>query len=162
MSAENPSGSYFWPLMDLLAVQNPDFEWGWLGLEAFHFQACMHGGDRDKWTCWYGSPQVFKSLRASCDGNHIHKEWTPSISGNQVVFPTASEASYPKILYQRVVQCIDEECRARGTIFPLDAYKPQQRMSEQKLPGRCGVKSCESLMLIHVDQPPLPELHTYV
>ncbi len=97
----------------------------------------MHGGDRDKWTCWLGSANVFKSLRATCDGMHGHKEWTPSISA----FPTSSEASCPKILCQRVVQCIVEECRARGTIFPLDAYKPQQRMSEQRLPGKCGVKS---------------------
>ena len=141
VSAENPSGSYFWPLMDQLVAQNPDSEWGWLSLEAFHFQACMHGGDRGKWTCWFGFPNVFKSLRAVCDGMHVHKEWTPSIFGNKVSFPTSFEASFPKILCQRVVQCIVEECRARGTIFPLDAYKPQQRMSEQKLPGRCGVKS---------------------
>ena len=42
VSAENPSGSYFWPLMDQLVAQNPDFEWAWQSLEAFHFQACMH------------------------------------------------------------------------------------------------------------------------
>ena len=141
VSVENPSGSYFWPLMDLLVEQNPEFAHWWHMLEAFHFQACMHGGDRYKWTCWYGTPSVFLALRQMCDGSHSHKKWTPSISDNQVSFPTAAEAQYPKLLCQRVVQCIVEECRARGTVFPLDAYQPQQRMNEQKIPGKCGVKS---------------------
>ena len=146
VSVENPSGSYFWPLMDLLVEQNPEFAHWWHMLEAFHFQACMHGGDRDKWTCWYGTPSVFHALRKMCDGSHSHKKWTPSISDNQVSFPTATEAQYPKVLCQRVVLCIIEECRARGTIFPLDAYQPQQRMNEQKIPGKCGVKSLPPLI----------------
>ena len=94
ISVENPSGSYFWPLIDLLVAQNPAFEAAWRSLEAFHFEACMHGSDRDKWTCWFGSPVVFAPLRKQCDGKHFHKKWTPSISGKHVSFPTASEASY--------------------------------------------------------------------
>ena len=44
------------------------------------------------------------------------------------------------------MQCIVDECRARGTIVPLDAYQPQQRMVEQKIPGKCGVKSLPPLI----------------
>ncbi len=111
-SVENPSGSYFWPLIDLLITQNPQFATAWRSLEAFHFQACMHGGDRDKWTCWFGSPSVFATLRKRCDGNHSHKEWTPSIQEGQVSFPTAAEAAYPMILCQHVVQCMSVEQEA--------------------------------------------------
>ena len=94
VSVENPSSSYFWPIMALYVSQCCGILLSWHKLESVHFQACMHGSDRDKWTCWYGTPNVFNSLALRCDGQHQHAQWHPSLPNGVVSFPTAQEASY--------------------------------------------------------------------
>ena len=146
VSVENPSSSYFWPIMALYVSQCCGILLSWHKLESVHFQACMHGSDRDKWTCWYGTPNVFNSLALSCDGQHQHAQWRPSLQNGVVSFPTAQEASYPRTLCKRVAQCIVEACRLRGSVFPSDAFKPQQRLDETKIPGKRGVKTLPPLV----------------
>ena len=89
---------------------------------------------------------VFNSLALRCDGQHQRAQWRPSLQNGVVSFPTAQEASYPRTLCKRVAQCIVEACRLRGSVFPLDAFKPQQRLDETKIPGKRGVKTLPSLV----------------
>ena len=58
VSVENPSSSYLWLVMYQFCQQNEKLMAMWLALEQVHFQACMHGSDRDKWTCWYSTKDV--------------------------------------------------------------------------------------------------------
>ncbi len=88
VSVENPSSSYLWLVTYRFCQQNQMLMDVWLALEQVHFQACMHGSDRDKWTCWYSTTGVFTPIRARCDGNHQHKSWKPTLdSKGNPVFP---------------------------------------------------------------------------
>ena len=115
VSVENPSSSYLWFVMYRFCQQNQMLMDVCLALEQVHFQACMHGSDRDKWTCWYSTTCVFAPIRARCDGNHQHKSWKPTLhSKGNPVFPTASEAAYPKQLCAAVTRAVVAECTTRG------------------------------------------------
>ena len=146
VSVENPSSSYFWPIMDHLADRCVGFDSLWHVLEAVHFQACVHGSSRDKWTCWYGTQNTFQPLALKCDGQHLHETWVPPLSGSKVIFPTSQEAAYTRLLCQRVTQCFMDACKLRGTVFPADSFEPQRRLDETKFPGKRGVKTLPPLV----------------
>ena len=89
----------------------------------------------------------FQILALRCDGQqHDHLKWTPSMANQSVVFPTAQEASYPKLLCTRVAQCVVDACKLRGATFTIESFQPQQRLDETKLPGKRGVKTLSPLV----------------
>ena len=79
----------------------------------------MHGGTRDKKTTWWSynprdpSRDLFGSLAIMCDGDHTHEPWTPYKFEGRMVYPTHSEASYPKLLCERIATVLCAEARAR-------------------------------------------------
>lgn len=141
-SIENPSSSYFWQIMSLFCESNPKAEHAWSALEDNHFQNCAFGADRNKWTCWRGTPAVFAALRKACPGNHSHKSWKPSLDEHgQPVFPTSQEAMYPKELCRQHAVAVKTECARRGAVFPASAFQPQQTRAEKPLALKSGVRS---------------------
>ncbi|CAE7926611.1 unnamed protein product, partial [Symbiodinium necroappetens] len=97
VSCENPSSSLFWRVADLLAQDLPDPS-AWHTLEDVHFHACMWGSDRAKRTTFRATPGLCSGLAVDCDGSHEHASWTPTVTAQGVVFPTAGEAEYPREL----------------------------------------------------------------
>ena len=94
-SIENPATSYFWlfpGMNDLLSRGYSDVE----------FDGCMHGGSRDRLCKWRVLGHAFDPLKLKCDSTHEHKPWSMSKVDGKWVFPTAEEASYPKVLTDRV------------------------------------------------------------
>jgi len=52
------------------------------------------------------SPKLFESLAIKCDGSHTHASWGVWKTHGSWKFDTADEAVYPKLLVQRMVQCV--------------------------------------------------------
>ena len=119
----------------------------WLALEQVQFQACMSGSDRDKWTCWYSTPEVFSCIRARCDGGHAHKLWRRTLdkAGNPV-FPTASEAAYPKKLCEAVSRAVVNECTRRGVSFRCEAFQPTSHAENHVISSKRGHKAFPPLV----------------
>ena len=108
VSIENPARSWLWPLLALLVKQTNDSTFiSWFSsLESVYFDACAHGSSRDKRTKLLATAGLFTSLSVDCPGNHVHASWQPYKDEQGVVFPTAAEAEYPKLLCDRMAQCI--------------------------------------------------------
>ena len=139
LSVENPSNAYFWLAVQTIAENFPQLADAWFSLESVHFQSCAHGGERDKWTCWYGTKDVFASLRALCSHTHSKQEWRPYLNADgQPVFPTKAEAAYPQLLCQRVADLIQKEAIQRGAIGEPAAYAAQGRQAETRAARRHG------------------------
>eukprot|EP00435_Cladocopium_sp_Y103_P027261 s2653_g6.t1 len=66
----------------------------------------MHGGQFPKATKLKASPQVFDVLGFRCDGSHPHASWGVRKSHGTWKFDTADETMYPKLLVQRMVDCV--------------------------------------------------------
>ena len=108
VSIENPARSWLWPLLALLVKRTEDSTFiSWFsGLESVYFDACAHGSSRDKRTKLLATAGLFTSLSVDCPGNHVHASWQPYKDEQGVVFPTAAEAEYPKLLCDRMAQCM--------------------------------------------------------
>ncbi|CAE7651485.1 unnamed protein product [Symbiodinium sp. CCMP2592] len=61
------------------------------------FDACMHGGDRDKTTLFWCSDARFQSLALRCSRDHKHASWKPRFSDGHWQFPTAQEAALTQL-----------------------------------------------------------------
>ena len=93
---KNPSRSYMWLsswFQSLISECN---------LTPVHFQQCMRGGQRDKWSCFYVNHMLFQELALTCDRSHDHLPWGVAQEGDKWVFSTAQEAEYPELLRQRI------------------------------------------------------------
>ncbi|CAE7424313.1 unnamed protein product [Symbiodinium sp. CCMP2592] len=89
------------------------------------FDACMHGGDRDKTTLFWCSDPRFQSLALRCSRDHKHASWKPRFVDGHWQFPTAAEAAYPWLLCERMLYILAEG-------FPALASTSQQpRACEQ-------------------------------
>ena len=100
VSIENPGNSWMWclpPFLDLFTE---------VAGETVYFHACMHGGTRDKLTCFWCTDNRFNKLAAACSKDHRHESWKPRIVQGKPVFPTASEAAYPVLLCHRMTELI--------------------------------------------------------
>ena len=70
------------------------------------FHNCAHGGARDKLTSFLTNKLWFDSLELRCDKQHSHAPWTPQVVDGKIIFPTHSEAAYPKILCERIATLV--------------------------------------------------------
>ena len=147
VSCENPSGSYMWSIMEQFQQQAPVFiRQAWQQLEFNKFQACAHGGRRDKWTTFLSSPNFLRPLRKSCDGSHTHLSWQPSVDKGRLLFPTSEEAAYPDLLCRRVAMLVVTECQKRGaTIFP-DTLSSAGFAGEKRAARAWGIVSMPPLV----------------
>ena len=138
-SVENPSNAYFWLAMQTLADQFPQLSNAWFSNESTHFQTCAHGGERDKWTCWYGTAQVFTALRARCTHEHPKDAWRPYLdSSGKPIFPTKAESAYPELLCQKVATLVKQEALQRGAIGSPPAYLAMGKPEETRASKRFG------------------------
>lgn len=139
ISVENPSNAYFWLAVQALSEQYPELARAWFACESTHFQACEHGAERDKWTCWFGSPQVFTQLRAKCTHQHPKGLWRPYFdSSGRPVFPTKAEAAYPELLCQRVATIVKQAAVDRGARADQPAFLPAGAQEEVRAARRHG------------------------
>ena len=118
------------------AVENPLNSWAWLcdGLDhlcrrddcyRLIFDACMHGGDRDKTTLFWCSDSRFQPLALRCSRDHKHASWKPRFLDGHWQFPTTQDAAYPWLLCERMLYIL-------ATDFPtLSSTSQQPRACEQ-------------------------------
>lgn len=116
VAIENPHRSWLWMLIaDMLRrCGKPHVQAYAAELEHVVFDQCMHGSDRDKRTKLLSSPSLFSQLAIDCDNSHEHASWTPFKSDDVVVYPTAAEAEYPRLLAQRMAACLLQTVHSLG------------------------------------------------
>ena len=122
ISIENPHRSWLWQILALLVKQqgNSGFSRWYASLQSTVFAACQHGGSRDKQTKLLATPNLFEVLAAECQGDHQHASWQPKLVNGQLEFPTALEAEYPKLLCDRMAECVVEQLRQLGRTWTID------------------------------------------
>ena len=98
---ENPCNSLMWQT-DSFVNLSQSFPF----LKFVTFHNCAHGGARDKLTSFLTNKHWFDSLELRCDKQHSHAPWTPQVVDGKIIFPTHSEAAYPKILCERIVTLV--------------------------------------------------------
>ena len=161
LSVENPSNAYFWLAVQTMTDRYPQLSDAWFSNESTHFQSCAHGGERDKWTCWFGTQHVFAPLRALCTHVHSKQEWRPYFdSAGRPVFPTKAEAAYPELLCQRVAAIIKQEAMGRGATGTPPAYLSLGRPDEARAGRKHGLSSLPPLVAEYklvTDQKPAAE-----
>ena len=139
VSVENPSNAYFWLAMQCLADMFPKLGDAWFACESTHFQACAHGAERDKWTCWFGSKGTFTALKAECTHNHPKNMWRPYLDRfGKPVFPTKTEAAYPELLCRRVAALVKQAVLDKGAIVAPAAFLPTGAQEEVRSSRRHG------------------------
>eukprot|EP00435_Cladocopium_sp_Y103_P047305 s818_g13.t2 len=108
LSVENPERSWLWALLAALVKKrsNPAYQQWYFSLSDITFDACMHGGAYPKATKLKASPHVFDILGIRCDQSHAHSSWGVRKLHGTWKFDTADEAVYPKLLVQRMVDCV--------------------------------------------------------
>ena len=144
VSVENPTNSYFWLVIATFCKWYPVLAAPWWALESVNFQACAHGADKDKWTCWYGTPEVFNSLRAVCTHIHPKDAWKPSIGQDGTpCFPTAAEAAYPYDLCHKVALLVRQVMLA---LLPPEAFAGSHQVLETRTGRQLGISRLPPLV----------------
>ena len=111
VAVENPTNSYMWQI------------WYWFQLlqsECVYisdFQACMHGGTRDKWTRFVSNFPQIQKLTAVCDRSHSHEPWGAKFTSDGWAFNTATEAEYPSILCSRISSIVLDIALESGAVL---------------------------------------------
>ena len=82
------------------------------------FDSCMWGGEREKATTFRATQELCRPLRRRCDGQHTHKPWTPALGPAGPIFPTASEAEYPRELCEVHLSCLWRQLHKAGVRAP--------------------------------------------
>eukprot|EP00973_Karenia_brevis_P064985 9024261-Karenia_brevis.AAC.1 len=91
-------GSYMWDttwFVDLVSCMAGDSSF-----QKMQYQACMHGGDRDKRCTLLCQGVDLTSLALMCDKSHSHKPW--GLIGDGMGFATAEERQYPLLFCARL------------------------------------------------------------
>ena len=79
-SCENPRSSWYWLTPNIASLTACE------GVKVTHFQACMHGSERDKWTRLVHNIPEMCSLALVCDSLHTHAPWGAARSQNALLF----------------------------------------------------------------------------
>ena len=128
ISIENPANSVFWKTTPIAALVSDARG----SMIVFH--ACMHGGDRDKLTAWWTLDPLrphtlFEELAIKCDRQHKHAPWTPYKLQGKMVFPTAEEAVYPRLLCERVISELLAKAKCMGFIMAEDLQQQAELLT---------------------------------
>ena len=124
---ENPLRSYMWETSSFApACQHLP--------EHIVFQACMHGGGRDKFTLLRASSNMLQPLAVLCDGAHRHLPWQPKAVDGKLRFPTHEEAAYPHLLCDRIAGCLLQWCLQNGARIVTSL--PEQMQAESPATSR--------------------------
>ena len=124
---ENPLRSYMWDT-SFFAPAREHLP------EHIVFQACMHGGGRDKFTLLRASSDMLQPLAVLCDRSHRHLPWQPKAVEGMLKFPTHEEAAYPHLLCDRIVGSLLQWCLQQGA--HLVTSLPQQVQAEESETSR--------------------------
>lgn len=151
ISIENPARSWLWALLAHLIKETGNSDLiSWFGqLESVYFDGCAHGSSRDKRTKLLATPSLFASLALDCPKNHTHASWQPYKYELGVHFPTAAEAEYPKLLCDRMAQCV---LTAATTMDVVPTISPRLKDLLKKGMGQQTIKH----------SPLIPEYKCYV
>lgn len=109
-SVENPLTSYLWLIPFMIDLMNLP------GVYVFQFQQCMHGGTRPVWRRWITNIKSFEALVATCDNSHVHESFNIGKHDGHWKFDTATEATYPKVLCQRVARLVHDALISKGFV----------------------------------------------
>jgi len=103
------------------------------------FHACMVGGKRDKSTRFLCFGLDLSELSERwCDKSHDHAPWQPFFdkARSRLVYPTADEAEYPRLLCEILARSVIAEARSRCLTLPAqqwgDESDPFQAAHERK------------------------------
>ena len=108
VSIENPERSWLWAILSTLVKSRGDDKYNkwYFDLEDVSFDGCMHGGDFPKTTRLKATAPVFSALSVRCDNSHSHAAWGVRKGADGWIFDTANGAAYPRLLAQRMVECV--------------------------------------------------------
>lgn len=108
---ENPRGSWLWSVKEVAELSGRPTS------ATIDYQACMHGGSRDKWQRLLTNLPTLKSLEARCDGGHTHLPWGAQMAGSNFLgFATAEEAEYPQVFCEKVAKALAEQVKSAPPI----------------------------------------------
>ena len=116
---ENPRNSIMWRTKWFVELAQAQ------GMLAVIFQACMHGGKRDKVTKLLCNFASLTRLGVMCDASHKHEPWGSKWDPLQKrwVFDTEKEAEYPVELCKAIASAVADELAMRGQ--PLAQHATQ-------------------------------------
>ena len=124
---ENPTNSHYWsttPMQTLCSKQQHHY---------VTFHNCAHGGDRDKATSLWVNDDWLDELALMCDRKHKHKPWTSTLNGGHVKFATSSEAAYPWLLCERIINCVKRVALEMGAHAPETLAEQAEGPTKDKL-----------------------------
>ena len=95
-SIENPLWSWLWQIPPIASLVSR--------LYMVSFDSCRHGSRPKKATAFLTNVEQLSVLSGPCPGCDFHERWGKTATG----FATATEAAYPKLLCERLVQCLTQ------------------------------------------------------
>ena len=139
---ENPANSRYWGTTPMQSLK------GKVSHHFVNFQNCCHGGERDKLTSLMVNNNWLDSLEASCNKQHVHKPWMPTVQSNKLHFATSQEAAYPWLLCERILHAIRIAVEHRGASFHVtlqqqfldEDHATTQRLVQGALPRGMKLK----------------------
>ena len=133
-SVENPENSYMWSIPIWKEISEmPE-------AESVLWDACMHGGERDKGCKWLCSKDLLTDMGIRCDNQRKHAPWSiTAVSGNWH-FSTADEAQFPVAMCERVADLVEKNLYSRGVKQSAVTFDEECRgMDKKRLRGRAQV-----------------------
>eukprot|EP00973_Karenia_brevis_P080766 11205237-Karenia_brevis.AAC.1 len=114
---------------------------------AVHYQACMHGGGRDKkCTLWCHGIDL-SSLAVMCDHSHYHKPW--GLDDSHEGFASTEERQYPDLFCARLAALVKAQLAPPANPeHKVSALKQPRRRTECLIPewrSRCTYTCNETL-----------------
>ncbi|CAE7029174.1 unnamed protein product [Symbiodinium sp. CCMP2456] len=124
-----------------ISIENPANSLAWLcdGLDHLFrlphypvvFDACMHGGTRDKRGLLWCSDDRFLPLALLCSRDHAHASWRPRVLAGKATFPAKDEAAYPHLLCERMAYIVAEHSDSLRNSAPEPRQPAQIRLQKQ-------------------------------
>ena len=123
-TVENPLHSWLWHL--------PPFQALLQKCVLVSFDACLHGSRRNKATALLTNVEGVGELSGPCPGCTSHEPWGRTTDG----YATSAEAAYPRLLCDRILQCVDVFAAATDAAPTPQAVTPlaEARAAAQKQP----------------------------
>ncbi|CAE7224658.1 unnamed protein product [Symbiodinium sp. CCMP2456] len=124
-----------------ISIENPANSLAWLcdGLDHLFrlphhqvvFDACMHGGTRDKRGLLWCSDDRFLPLALLCSRDHAHASWRSRVLAGTATFPAKDEAAYPHLLCERMAYIVAEHSDRLRNSVPEPRQPAQMHLEKQ-------------------------------